>query len=106
MLAVAFNDRRVVFVDRDFLGATEVLDLDVLELDAEVFANHLATGQDGDVFEHCFATITETGSLDGRDVQCAAQLVHNQGGQRLAFNIFGDDQHRLAHLGNLFEQGK
>ena len=64
----------------------------------------VAAGQDGDVFEHCFAAITETGGLNGRDVQGAAQLVHNQCRQRFAFYIFGDNQHWLAHLGNLLEQ--
>src|SRR5216684_1113056 len=36
-LAGAFNDGGVVLVDGDLLGAAEVLDLHVLELDAEIF---------------------------------------------------------------------
>ena len=37
--ARALDDRRVVLVDRDLLGLAEVLELDVLELDAEVFGD-------------------------------------------------------------------
>jgi hypothetical protein len=55
-----------------------------------------AAGQDRDVFEHRLATIAEARRLDGRDLQAAAQLVDHQGGQRLAFDVFGDDQQRRA----------
>ena len=102
----AFDDRGVVLVDGDFLGAAEVLELHVLELDAEVFGDGLAAGQDGDVFEHGLAAIAKARSLDGGALQRAAQLVDHQGRQRFAFNILGDDQQGLAHLGDLLEQGK
>ena len=38
-LAVAFDDGGVFLVDDDALGAAEVFELDVLELDAEVFGD-------------------------------------------------------------------
>ena len=38
-LAGALDDRRVVLVDGDLLGPAEVLELDVLELDAEVLGD-------------------------------------------------------------------
>src|SRR4029078_7380452 len=57
-----------------------------------------------DVFEHRLATIAESRSLDGSDVQRAAQLVHNESRKRFAFNVLGDDQHGLAELRNLLEQ--
>src|SRR5713226_8540448 len=50
--AAAFYDRRVVLVDGDLLGAAEIFDLHVLELDAEILGDGLAAGQRGDVFEH------------------------------------------------------
>ena len=65
LLAVAFHDGGVFLVDRDALGAAEVLELDVLELDAEVFGDALAAGEDGDVFEHRLAAIAEARGLDG-----------------------------------------
>src|SRR5260370_347952 len=54
-LAGAFDDRGVVLIDGDLLGAAEVLKLDVLQLDAEVFGDGLAAGEGGDVFEHGLA---------------------------------------------------
>src|SRR5437660_1426714 len=50
-LAGPFDDRGVVLVDGDLLGAAEVLKLHVLELDAEVFGNGLAAGEGSNVFE-------------------------------------------------------
>ena len=67
-----------------FLALAKIFKLDVLELDAEVFADHFATGQDRDVFEHRLTTITKARGLDGRDVQRATQLVDDQRCQRLA----------------------
>src|SRR4029079_332501 len=56
-LAVAFNDRRVFFVDDDALGAAEIFERNILELDAEVFGDAAATSENRDVFEHGFAAI-------------------------------------------------
>ena len=89
---------RVVLVDRDLLGAAEVRQLDAFELDAEVFADERAAGEDGDVAEHRLAAIAEARGLHGTDVQHAAELVDDQGRQRFAFDVFGDDQQRLARL--------
>ena len=52
---------------------------------------------------HGFAAIAEAGGLDGADVERAAELVHDEGRERFAFDFFGDDQERLADLGDLFE---
>ena len=76
---------------------------DVLELDAEVFGDQLAAGEDGDVFEHGLAAVAEARRLDGRDLEAAAQLVDDERGQRLAFDVLGDDEQRLAGLHHRFE---
>ena len=65
---------------------------------------HAATGEDGDVFEHGLAAVAEAGGLDGADVEGAAELVDHEGGQGFAFDVFGDDEERLAGLGDLLEQ--
>ena len=91
ILAAAVDDRGVVLVDGDALGGAEVFDLDVLELDAEVFGDGLAAGQHGDVLEHGLAAIAEARSLDGSDVQRATQLVDHQGRERLAVHVLSDD---------------
>jgi hypothetical protein len=64
LAAGAFDDRRVVLVDRDLLRLAEIFELDVLELDAEVLGDRASAGQDRDVFEHRLATIAEARSLD------------------------------------------
>ena len=104
--AAAFDDRRVVLVDRDLLGFAQVLDLDVLELDPEVLGDGAATREDRDVFEHRLAAITEARGLHGRRSQRAAQLVDHQRGQRLTVDVLGDDEQRAAETGDLLEHGQ
>src|SRR5581483_8282248 len=103
-LAGAFDNRRVVFVHDDLLSATEVPDLDAFELDAEVFGDRLAAGKYRDVLQHGFAAVAEARRFDGADLKGAAQLVDDERRQRFAFNVFGDDQQRLALTRHLFEQ--
>ena len=103
-LALAFDDGGVVLVDGDLLGLAEIGHLDVLQLDAEVFGDGLAAGQDGDVLQHGLATIAEARSLHGSNVQRAAQLVDDEGRERFAFHVFSDDHQRTAALGDLLEQ--
>src|SRR5690606_14320971 len=62
--------------------------------------------QDGQVFQHGFATIAEARSLDGGGLQDATDVVHNQSSQGFAFDVFGDDQQRTARLGDLFQHGQ
>ena len=87
-----------------FLAWPRSADLNVLELDAEIFGDGLAAGEDGDVLQHGFAAVAEARSLDGRDLQRAAQLVDDEGGERFAFDVLSDDEERLAALGDLLEQ--
>ena len=66
----------------------------------------MATGEHGDVLEHGLAPVTEARRLHGADLQRAAELVHNQGGQSLALDVLGDDQEGLARLGHLLQDRK
>ncbi len=75
----------------------------LLEGQADFFGDDLATGQDGDVFEHGLAAVAEARSLDGAGLEDAADVVDHQGGQRFAFDVFSDDQQRTAGLGDLLE---
>src|SRR5690606_17866560 len=52
LLASTIDDRRVFLGDGNALCTAQHVQGDVLELDAEVFGDDLATGQDRDVFEH------------------------------------------------------
>ena len=102
--AGAVDDGGVVLVHRDALGAAQVFQADAFQLDAGLFHDGLAAGQDGDVFQHGLAAVAEARRLHGAGVQGAAQLVHHQGGQRFAFHFLGDDQQRLAGARDLLEQ--
>src|ERR1700720_690424 len=104
LLAGPADDGGVLLVDHHLLGATEHLQCDVLELDAEIFRDRLTTGQNCNVLQHGFAAIAEARSLDGRDLQATAQAVDDKGGERFAFNVFGDNQKRLAALHHGFQQ--
>ena len=91
------------FVDADLLGGAQHVQLHVLELDAEVFADDLAAGDDGDVFEHRLAAIAEARRLHGRNLEAAAQLVDDERRQRFAFDFFGDDEQRTSRLHHRFQ---
>src|SRR5205085_742578 len=80
-LAAAADDGGVLLVDHDLLGATKHGERDVLHLDAEIFRDRLATGQYRDILQHGLAAIAEARSLDGRDLQTAAETVHHQRSQ-------------------------
>ena len=63
-------------------------------------------GQHRDVLEHRLAPISETRRLDRRHLEAAAQLVDDERRQRLALDVFGDDEQRLASLDNGLEDWK
>ena len=97
LLAGAVDDRRVVFVDDDLSSRVpRSCKLNVIELDAQLFRDELAAGEDRDVFEHRLAPIAEAGALTATQLQRAADLVDDESGERFAFDIFSDDNKRLA----------
>ena len=61
--AGSVNYRGVVFVDLHRFAATEVGQADVFELDAEILADDLATGEDGDILEHRLAPVAKARGL-------------------------------------------
>src|SRR6185369_8725779 len=103
LLAGAVHDRGLFLLDDHLLGAAKHRGGDVLELDSEIFGDQLATGEDGDVFQHGLAPVTEAGRFYRRDLEAAAQLVHDQRGNRLALDILSDDHERLARLNDGFQ---
>ena len=48
---------------------------DVLELDAEILADHLAAGEDRDVLEHRLAAIAEAGALTAATLRPPRSLL-------------------------------
>src|SRR5205807_9419362 len=53
------DDRRLVLGDDDLAGATEQVERGVLELEADLFADDLAAGEDGHVLQHRLAAVAE-----------------------------------------------
>src|SRR3546814_9261360 len=68
----------------------------VFQLRAEFLADHIAGGEDCDILEHRFAAIAEARRLDGRDLEPTAELVDDERGQRLAFDVLGDNEKRRS----------
>src|SRR3982751_5416738 len=94
--AAALDDRRVV-LDHDHLArVTEQIGGDVLELQADLFGDDLTAGEARDVLEPGLAAVTEAGGLDRDRVERTADLVDHERGERLAVDILGDHDERLA----------
>src|SRR5690606_20637511 len=104
--AVAFDDRRVFLGGDDATGTAEVGALGVLQLATHVLGEEGTAGEDGDVFEHRLAAVTEAGGLDGEGVDGATKLVDDDGRQGFAVEVVGDDNEVLGHLEDLLEDGE
>src|SRR5471032_3132356 len=102
-LAGAVDDDGVFLADFDTLGLAQFGQGDFFQGQADFFSDHLAAGQDSDVFQHGFATVAEARRFDGAGFQDAADVVDHQGRQRFAFDVFGDDQQRTASFCDLFQ---
>src|SRR5437762_6038012 len=102
-IAGTVDDRRRVLVDDDTAGLAELRELRVLELEAHLLGDHLGAGEDRDVLEHPLAAVTEAGRLDGNRGEGAAELVDDDRRARLALDVLGDDQQRLAGLDDRLE---
>src|SRR5580692_6728383 len=100
----AVDDRGLVLGHDDLARPAENVQVDAVQLEADLFADDLAAGQDGDVAKHGLATVTEAWRLHRDGPEQPAHLVDDQGGQRLALDVLGDDHQRLARLHDLVEQ--
>jgi hypothetical protein len=84
-------------------GLAEVVQGDAFELDAELFGDHLAASQDGDVLEHGLPAVAEARGLHRDALERAADLVDDERRERLALDVLGDHDERPARLGDLLE---
>ena len=105
-LSRTVDDRGVLFLNLDRLGPAELAQIGVLELQAKLLADDLASGENRDIFQHRLSSITETGGFHCDDAENSPDAVHDQGRQRLSVDIFGNDQKGLARLGDFFKDGK
>ncbi len=103
-VAPAVDDRGVVLGDDDATCAAEHLEADLVELEPHLGRHDLGTGEQGEVLQDRLATVAEGRGLDGAGREGAADAVDDQGRQRLAVDVLGDDQQRLAGLDDLLQQ--
>ncbi len=99
----AFDKRCVFFADDRFFDASEHLNSNIFQFDAELFADQLATGQDGDILEDGFTAVAKAGSFDGADFEAGAEAVDDKCCQRFPFDIFCDDEERSSRLSHSLE---
>src|SRR5205085_6035064 len=98
------DDRRLVLGDDDLAGAAQQRQVGGVELETDLLADDLATGQDRDVLEHGLAAVTEARRLDGNRLERAADLVDDERREGLALDVLGDDRQRTTALHDLLEQ--
>src|SRR6476469_1720875 len=63
-VARALHDRGLVLGDHDLACPAEHVQVDVVQIEADLLADDLAAGEDGDVTEHGLAAVTDAGGLD------------------------------------------
>ncbi len=94
--AGTLNDGGLFLRDDDLAGVTQVGKLGGVQAAAQLVAQQFAAGHGRQIAQVLLAAVSEARRLDGADVDRAAQLVHGQGGQRLAVAVVADDQQVLA----------
>src|SRR5690606_35557831 len=102
-IASAVDDGSGFLGNFNALGLAQLIQGHAFQGHAGLFGDHGAASQDGDVFQHGLAAVAEARSLDSGGLQDATDVVHNQGSQCFAFNVFGNDQQRTVGLGDLFQ---
>ena len=95
-LALAVNNRCVVFVNHDARCLPQIIEVRALERLAHFFANHLAASECRDVAQHLLAAVAKAGRFDSGDIQHATQFIDNECRKRLALDVFGDNEQWLA----------
>ncbi|OEI67489.1 DNA polymerase II large subunit [Curtobacterium sp. ER1/6] len=103
VVAGTLDDRGLVLGDDHLAGLAQQVEGRVLELEADLLGDDLATGQDRDVLQHGLAAVTEARGLDGDGLEDATDLVHDEGREGFAVDVLGDDEELLARLDHLVD---
>ena len=72
---------------------------------AELFADQLSAGENGNVFQNRFAAIAKARGFDSADFQPGAQAIDDERSQGFAFDIFSDDQKGFAAFCDSLQEG-
>src|SRR5690606_9899467 len=105
-VAFAVHDDGVFFRHFHLTGPTQLFNGGGLQFETEFFRNDLAARQNGDVFQHRFTPLAETRRFHRHGRERTPQFVHDEGGQRFPFHIFGDDQERFSLLHDPLQHGQ
>src|SRR5690606_33142366 len=103
-IASTVDDGGVLFGQNHTLRLTQVRRVSAFQAQTYFFRDHSTASQDSDVFQHGFTTITKARRFDRSHFNDTAHVVHDQGSQRFAFNVFSNYQQRTARLGSSFQQ--
>ena len=93
-----------VLGDDDAPGAAEHVQPGLVELEPDLGRDDLRAGDDREVLQERLAAVTEERRLDRDGGERLADRVHDQRRQRLAVDVLGDDDQRLAGLDDLLQQ--
>ena len=100
----AVGDRGRVLGDDDPAGLAQDVQPDLVELEPDLGGDDLGAGDDREVLQERLAAVAEERRLDRDGGEGLADRVDDQRGQRLAVDVLGDDDQRLAGLDDLLQQ--
>ena len=103
LVAGALGYRGVFGIDLHLFGAAKLRKLDVRKVDSQVLEDRFTLGEHGQVLEHRLAAVAISRCLHGAHGNDSLELVKHQGGERLSFDILGDNQERGFGLADQFE---
>ena len=93
----------VVFGDFNFASCSQNGLVAVFEGDSNLFGDHGAAGENGEVVEDGLPVVPKAGGLDSSDVDAALDPIQDEVGQRFALDVFCDDEQRAFLLDGVLE---
>src|SRR5699024_2861772 len=102
-VASTFNDDGLLLADNDLACGSQHIYGGVFQVQTDFFRNDLTTCQNGDVIEHCLATVAKAWGFNSHGFESSANLVDNQSCQGFAFQVFGNNQQWFAALHDFFQ---
>ena len=101
LIAFTVYDHGVLFLYLNGFCTTQHIHCGILQLITKLGTDYGTAGQNCDILQHSFSSVTIAGSLNSYYIESTTQLVDDQGGQRLALYILSDDQQLSAGLNDL-----
>jgi hypothetical protein len=103
--SVTVEDDGVLLGDRNSSGGTEHVGGELVELGVNLIGEDLTSGEDSKISENVLAVVSESGGLDGNNLELTTELVKNTDGESLTLNVLSNDDQRTALLGRDLKSG-